>query len=115
MTYNHSPGTQKSYVYALKQYCQYFGVDLREFLRKRKMRKTERNQVEAQENQKQATGIPPVLSEQLCTEYYTVCDDVCCQVLPSSMTLKFIPCRKSTRNPYKNRSLYITAICLIRR
>jgi hypothetical protein len=33
MTYNHSPGTQKSYVYALKQYCQYFGMALHEFLR----------------------------------------------------------------------------------
>ena len=33
MTYNHSPGTQKSYVYALKQYSNYFGMDLHEFLR----------------------------------------------------------------------------------
>ncbi len=32
MTYNHSPGTQKSHVYALKQYCQYFGMDFHEFL-----------------------------------------------------------------------------------
>ena len=33
MTYNHSPGTQKSYVYALKQYSNYFGMNLHEFLR----------------------------------------------------------------------------------
>lgn len=33
VTYNHSPTTQKAYVYALKQYSNYFGMDLHEFLR----------------------------------------------------------------------------------
>jgi integrase len=33
VTYNHSPTTQKAYVYALKQYSNYFDMDLHEFLR----------------------------------------------------------------------------------
>ena len=39
MTYNHSPGTQKSYVYALKQYCQYFGMDLHDCFRSHMLRR----------------------------------------------------------------------------
>ena len=33
VTYNHSPATQKAYVYALKQYSNYFGMNLHKFLR----------------------------------------------------------------------------------
>lgn len=81
MTYNHSPGTQKSYVYALKQYSSYFGMDLHEFLREAEDEENRGNKMEAQENQKQTSGIPSALSHQICTEHYKVCDDVCCKVL----------------------------------
>ncbi|MFM5882493.1 hypothetical protein [Methanobrevibacter gottschalkii] len=43
MIYNNSEGTKKAYAYVFKQYCQYFGMELHEFLRKRKMKKTRKS------------------------------------------------------------------------